>query len=635
MEEQKNALETVKTEENENDVLNSNASMRYILMWSVFLGLILNWFATFLRISMGFIGVGIGPMTALLIVRYFLKKKKAETRENLTLVAISYGATRAAEASIGLLFLIWFATNAEAYNITFVPPSWLLPSQEVLASKTLFTSEWIVPIIVHYFLMIIPGMVGIAFGYYAKDKFIHDDEAFPFPSVIQTNSTVGVLTDEAEEKGPLFWKFVLVGFVFALLTESIIALDFSSVSDGYIIGLMLGPIGISLFAAGMLIGNPKISVSVSASSVLAYSILSISIIGAQNDIGYFEFFTLGIQDHYFAPSIGLLLGGMLVGPIIWVIFKPMFSKKNSVTEEEGQNSTESGELGEVGESDTSDQKPQKQKAGNGKRLISLLRQNVKLIGLLLFVDVTSVIFVIRLNILEGVAIWVILITIFWIIVIGGVVNGYLATVGAAKTSTSVVPPFVFDSIPIYATGVNTPLPYLAIPASESDGTLGVVTSQKLALLNGIKPKVAMTAYLSGYIASTLTTPLFALLLWYTFGIGTERLPAPAFPVQGAIIAAFSSRSISSFLSIEVLLIFIAIGIILAFFGSELAIGLAIGIFFPPHMALALTLGGLVRIIYDKKAGKEVGKDRSSTIAPALAVGGSFVIPILILRVLLF
>jgi len=126
-----------------------------------------------------------------------------------------------------------------------------------------------------------------------------------------------------------------------------------------------------------------------------------------------------------------------------------------------------------------------------------------------------------------------------------------------------------------------------------------------------------------------------LLLWYTFGIGTERLPAPAFPVQGAIIAAFSSRSISSFLSIEVLLIFIGVGIILAFFGSELAIGLAIGIFFPPHMALALTLGGLARIIYDKKAGKEVGKDRSTTIAPALAVGGSFVIPILILRVLLF
>ena len=65
-----------------------------------------------------------------------------------------------------------------------------------------------------------------------------------------------------------------------------------------------------------------------------------------------------------------------------------------------------------------------------------------------------------------------------------------------------------------------------------------------------------------------------------------------------------------------------------------AIGLAIGIFFPPHMALALTLGGLTRLLYDKKAGKEASKDKTSTIAPGLAVGGSFVIPILIIRTLI-
>jgi len=410
-----------------------------------------------------------------------------------------------------------------------------------------------------------------------------------------------------------------------LTTEPIGALDFSSVNNGYIIGLMLGPVGLSLFAAGILIGNPKISGSVSISSVLAYSILSISIIGAQSDMGYFEFFSVGIQDHYFAPSIGLLLGGMLVGPIVWGIIKPMFGKKNGETEEE---------LNEEKTADEEEQAQTKPKS-NGKKLMAMIRQYSTLIGILLFVYVTSVIFVIKLNILEDVAIWVILITLFWIIVIGGVVNGFLTTVGSAKTSTAVVPPFVFDSIPIYATGVSTPLPYLAIPASESDGTLGVVISQKLAKINGIKPKIAMTAYMAGYIASTLTTPIFALLLWHSFGIGTERLPAPAFPVQGAIIAAFSSRSISSFLSIEVLLIFIGIGILLAFFGSDLAIGLAIGVFFPPHMALALTLGGVVRIVYDKKAGKEESREKSTTIAPALAVGGSFVIPILIIKALFF
>ncbi|MHA2100398.1 MAG: hypothetical protein ACW99A_17110, partial [Candidatus Kariarchaeaceae archaeon] len=271
MVEQISALKLENKEKNESEHFESIVSLRYILVWSIFLGLILNWLATFLRITMGFIGVGIGPMAALLTVRYFLKKKAADTRQNMALVAISFGATRAAEASIGLLFLIWFATNAATYNITFIPPSWLLPSPEVLASKTIFTSEWIVPLLVHYFLMLVPGLVGIAFGYFAKDKFIHDEETYPFPSVINTNTTVGVLTDEAETRGPLFWKFVVVGFVIALLTEPLGALDFSNTGSGYIIGLTLGPVGLALFAAGVLIGAPKVSVGVSISSVLAYS----------------------------------------------------------------------------------------------------------------------------------------------------------------------------------------------------------------------------------------------------------------------------------------------------------------------------------------------------------------------------
>lgn len=628
MDEQIDTTELENTTTNETDKLSTNVSFRYILIWSVFLGLIFNWLATFLRITMGFIGVGIGPMAALLAVRYFLKKNNADTRENMTLVAISFGATRAAEASIGLLFLIWFATNAETYNITFVPPSWLLPSPEVLASKTLFTSEWIVPLLVHYFLMIVPGMVGIAFGYFAKDKFIHDDETYPFPSVINTNTTVGVLTDEAETKGPLFWKFVVVGFFIALITEPFGALDFSNTAAGYIIGLTLGPVGLALFAAGVLIGSPRVSVSVSISSVLAFSILSVNIIGSQEGASYYDFFTIGIRDHYLGPAIGLLLGGMLVGPIFWGIVKPIFSKN------EDGNSENGSDVDQENSDEVVDENGNRKKISNGRNLKALLRNYWKLLAILMFVYFTSIIFVLKLDILEGVAIWLILITLFWIIVIGGVVNGYISTVGTARTSASVVPPFIFDSLPIYATGANTPLPYLSIPASESDGTVGVVSAQKLGLMNGIPPKMVMTAYMAGYIAATLTTPFFALLLWYTFGIGTEQLPAPAFPVQGAIIAAFSSRSISSFLSIEVVLLFIGIGILAAYFGGGLAIGLAVGMFFPPHMALALTFGGLTRILYDRLAGKEVSRDKSTTIAPGLAVGGSFVIPILIIRTLL-
>jgi uncharacterized oligopeptide transporter (OPT) family protein len=195
-----------------------------------------------------------------------------------------------------------------------------------------------------------------------------------------------------------------------------------------------------------------------------------------------------------------------------------------------------------------------------------------------------------------------------------------------------IPPFIFTMLLIYFTNTSGIVPYLVTPTAEPDGTRGIVYTQKLASLNNITPKVAFMAYLAGYIASTITTPLFSLVLWNTFGIGTESLPAPSFPVNGAIMAAFASNDIGSFLNLGELLIALILSFGLAYFNVDLAIAVVIGIFFPPHMAIMLTLGGIARIWYTKKHGKSASDDKGVTMATGLAVGGSFVILIQILLV---
>jgi hypothetical protein len=52
------------------------------------------------------------------------------------------------------------------------------------------------------------------------------------------------------------------------------------------------------------------------------------------------------------------------------------------------------------------------------------------------------------------------------------------------------------------------------------------------------------------------------------------------------------------------------------------------------MAIMMAIGGIVRVFMDKKVGQELSKEKSRIIGPGIAVGASFVIPILIIISLL-
>ncbi|MCY3412716.1 MAG: OPT/YSL family transporter [Candidatus Heimdallarchaeota archaeon] len=604
-----------KVAENKENNFDEIIPLKYILFWGILFGLVLNWLSTYLSISMGFVSVGVGPMASLLISKYLFKRRNIDSRKNLTLISVAFGATKASGASISLLFLIWMAQNLSIYNLAYDIPIWLLPPRSILESRQLFTTAWIVPLAVHYFLMIVPGVSGLLLGWLIRNKFIHDDEQYPFPGVIQTNTSIAVLTDQ-KEKGPLFWKFSFVGFLFALLTLPIIVIDLSNTSSGWIFGFFLGPVGVALFAGGLLIGNFKTSSSVSISSVIAFVLLSPILVGSQKGLDFYGFFAIAVQERYLAAIIGLMLGGLILGSIFWGIIKSLV-KKNENNDDEHSEKKE---------------KTDNKRSGS---ILNVVKQiNVKYVLIFGIVYLLSTAFVIITGMFGDIhPLWIFLI-IFWIIIIGGVANGYLVTQSDARTSSSITPPFVFDSIPVFLSGTTSIVPFLATPKSETRETAGMVRNLKLGKLNGIESRTTLIAYLSGYFAGIITTPLFALLLWYSFGIGTTQLPAPSFPVEGAILAAFANRSIASFLSINELLLFLVIGIILSIIGADIMFGLVIGLLFPPHMAIMLSLGGVVRFILDKKMGKEMAKDKISTIGSGIAVGASFVIPIMIVLALM-
>ena len=230
--------------------------------------------------------------------------------------------------------------------------------------------------------------------------------------------------------------------------------------------------------------------------------------------------------------------------------------------------------------------------------------------------------------------YIVPILLFWVLIIGGFVNGFIALSSVAKSGSSATPPFIFDMFPIFiARNISAPftvpgfLPFLAIPQAEIGEARVIVHSLKLGMVNLISESKVILAYLAGYLPAIVTTPLFALFLWVALGIGTPDLPAPAFPVMGALIGAFAVGDLTMVFDFFQMFVGAVVGL---FVGPNLGLGVALGLLFPPHMGICLTAGGIFRLFANRKWPDSV-KNGGTTKAVALATGASFVIiPMVIL-----
>ncbi|MFX0209058.1 MAG: OPT/YSL family transporter [Candidatus Hodarchaeota archaeon] len=600
-----------------------------VIFFSVLIGLFLNWISLYLTITLGFLSLGISVFFILLLAKLFLRDNI--DNKNLAVVAISYGGVAAAEASIGLLLLIWLSQNASIFGLSGKMPSWLIPSSDVIANRIIFSKEWLIPIAVHYFIMLVPGIAGIIFGLYIKDRFIHDDDKYPFPTVIQSNEMLDVLVTNQTSKIKLFRIFLVIGFVIGLFSLLIPAIDLSQPQNGWILGLNIGAVGIALFAVGFIINKPNISVVAATSSFVFYVILApILVKDSFNDVlkigmvsnDYYDFYTFALQTVFLSFLLGFLLSTVIAVPVVWNFAKKVLKTgKNDEKDVSAKIANDEDEKNEI--SSNNEVSNKKSNRTRKTQVIYLL--------CLSFIYLLCVSFIYFSGVL-GSNLLIIAVVVFWILIIGTIITGILATESIAKTSTAIVPPFIFDMIPLFLSGARGITPYVATPKAEVGETIATVRNAKFAKAQGLSMKTMMGAYLIGYLPAIITTPFFALLLWDAFGIGTSQLPAPSFPILAAFIAPFAAGSITSILNLEELVIG---GITALFFGPGVAIGFAFGVIFPPHMAFALAFGGVTRIILNKKLGKEKIEEQGTTAATALAVGGSLTIPLLILKKLFF
>ncbi|UCG03204.1 MAG: OPT/YSL family transporter [Candidatus Heimdallarchaeota archaeon] len=621
-----------------------------IVIIGILVGLMMNWLTLYLNVVLGLMSVGISAFVVLLFTKILLREKA--TSQNLSLVSIAYGATSSAEASIGLLFLIWLYNNASSFGFeNFNPPGWLLPSSTVISNRIVLTNEWIVPLLVHYFLMLIPGISGLILGIYLAPKFINNEEEYPFPGIIQRVKTVEVLVTNQTSKINLFKRFGFLGFFVALITLFYPVIDFSNTNTGLVFGIMLGTIGVTMFSVGFVINNPKISVPAGISSLVLYTVVTpliINIADFKDQIiqgnftnDFFGLYSYLLQHKYLSFLIGFIISASIISPFVFSQIKKIIIKLRKKNQTFGVTPSSDISSENKAEFEENEQTKGVNEGSNPAQITknSSYFQNItSSIGkreLIIFISyitvlIISTLFIVTLNILPSTDFILVLLLLMWIMILGSFIQGYITVSTIAKASAAATIPFIFDNIPLFLVGARGLTPYIATPKAEVGETIGMVSTLKFGQQMKISQKNTVLAFLAGYIVAVLATPFFTLFLWKALGIGNVNFPAPAFPIFLALIGPFAAGALDVFLKISEMIF----GGILALFFPTIGLSVAIGMFFPPHMAICLSLGGITAFIAEKRKGKEWMKDKGQIIATAISVGATLTVPILILLNLL-
>ena len=178
-------------------------------------------------------------------------------------------------------------------------------------------------------------------------------------------------------------------------------------------------------------------------------------------------------------------------------------------------------------------------------LKAFVKSELILLAVYVVALILSIWFVVQFDIIPGTSIVIITILMLWILFLGSLVQSYITISTVAKSSAAIVPPFIFDSIPLFLIGARGLTPYIATPKGEIRETMDIVSTLKFGQQTKLSKRVTVGVYLAGYFSAAITTPFFTLFLWKALGIGTVDFPAPGFPIILAMIGPFAAGAIEA------------------------------------------------------------------------------------------
>ncbi len=564
------------------------------LILSSFLNVLYTLINSYLGLNFG-MGLGFSLVTILLAYTLFHVVMDGTSKQEITTIVI---------ASSG--FTAWWIIATSIYIRIIEPesnlPTWLAPSLKVLVKGNMFSPEWIVPIFVNIFLIIIPSLLGLIVGLAVADIVLKNKRmVFPFQQI--TGMTIKTCVDKGKNVKFLFmWMcagvfLTLLQYLLAILGLETISIDWTpNLPEGYAFGFManLAIIGVSYII------HPSLSLTLLIAGLITYFILAPIAV----KIGLFTPAKTGMEFYMnmlFQFSLSPALGIFLLSGIVVLLIKKVRAK--------GKGDKKSDEIPSLSITDYI--KAFINKSKEDKRLgIAYVSLTLMLIVFIMFMGV--------FNPIPNVT--AIVLSLFLIVPIG-IIDSFIIVKMAGEAGISMGGQrIVFYQVPIAALGGKGYTPYIAYPAISPWDTSAILGYFKIGEITETSRKSILKAYFFSYIPGIITSILFILVAWYYVGFPSEMFPAVGLIQSYAVLKIFAERTVQGVLDPRTFIIGGIVGGVLGALTPISPMGIALALLLPPSYILPFGLGGIIRIYTDKKYGKKWFEERGQLMATGFIAG---------------
>lgn len=595
---------------------NSNGKIngRTILLGGV-LAILFSAINGYLSINLG-MSFGYGAVAVIIAYSLFHKLGGGSSKKEISFVLIASASSMTVYNTLAFV-LYMIQTDSE---ISF--PLWIAPPREIVMAGSLDIRYWITPVIFLVSTIALTIVVGLVFTLVLRNEFIRSKKMI-WPHQAASASLVDT-SMEGGGSAKLVGISALIGFTVTLLQylPSLWGYDFSSVNltpylpEGFVFALSLS---VAFAAIGYII-NVNTSLSLMTAGLITYFIISPFLISK----GIVEYSTNPMafyNDLLFRFSIGPALGILLLGGIllsVLMLVKSKFSKA-SMSQKPVDNDVNLGYLSLF------------------KILVKGLISNKKY--LLTVLSIAGTLFALAwfLNPFSPLPRFFSLLITAYAFFIGSFIELVLITKMSGETGMSmgVMAMFLYD-FPIFGLGYRDYTGYWTFSYFRPSPWIpnGMLPYLKYRDQYDVSLKDIIKAKVVGWVPTLFFSVIFTIILWKYVGFGTPMMPAVSLIQSQIYLKMLATGNIVGIINPWTFIGGGVIGALLEIFTPASMMGVAMGMFLPPHYIVPFGVGGIIRWYADKKYGKNFYNEKGRLIVTGL-MASSLIVQVMMTIVLNF
>ncbi len=576
---------------------------------AIFLNIVYTLINAYLGLNFG-MGLGFGIITVLVAYVLFHSRGEGSNRQEITTAMVaSTGFTMYYLLSLSIFI------QAEGHAVL---PWWLVPSQDILLHGSPLDPAWIVPIIFHFVFVIAGTLLAIVIALAISDLVLARKKS-TFPFYLASAVTIDTCF-QSEKETRFMFKWLGIGVLLTSIQGAIHLLirpfgfdanlvDFTPLlPNGFALGLMLN---ISLMAVSYII-DPKVSVTMLFAGIATYLVIA-PILTAT---GLFippatptsmQFWYTLLLDFSISPALGvMLISGFIVLGITKLKGRRQQKEQNTTPEPEPSIRDSLG-FGEY-----------------FKGLFSGLSKN-RWLGISAIVLVSFfVLLTLVVDIFTPFPFWISMVLALALMIPVAIIDVFILIkfVGEAGIGMG-IQRIAFYEIPLATAGLKGYLPFLAYPRINPFGTTDLIGNLKIGGITGTPKRAILTAQLLKILPGSITSIVFVLAAWYFIGFPTDTFPGGGLIMSFGIVSLFATLG-GAGMGLNFVTFLgggLSIGILAAFLPIS-SLGVALAMFLPPTYFIPFSLGGIVRLITDRKLGKKWFQERGQIIAIGFIAGAA-------------